>query len=91
MKDTKTHVARPARISVKKREPFRSLRAPENSRRKNRPIGLAATRLFKRSVKVIVEASEQRRRSGEIGVGDGPRYMYHSDTQSRFDVGRRMG
>jgi hypothetical protein len=40
-------------------------------------------------MKVIVETSERRRRSGEIGsVGDVPRYMYQDDTQSRLDVGR---
>lgn len=49
-----THVARPARISVKNREPFRSFLEPECSSRKYRPNGLLATRLFVRSIQVIL-------------------------------------
>ena len=51
---TDTHVASPARISVKNREPFRSFLWPECSSRKYRPNELLATRLFVRSIQVIL-------------------------------------
>lgn len=48
-----TYVARPARTSVKKREPLRSFGSPENSSRKRRPTTLPATRRLARSTHVI--------------------------------------
>lgn len=68
--DNNTHVARPARISVKKRDPLRSLRWPENSKWKYLPTGLSATRLFQRSTKVMLNVGDDRERMLKKTTGE---------------------